>query len=471
MPFVKFWNLAPDHSDKSVLNMYVYGEIKSASSFFGSEDDVVAGEFVKDLDKYPDAKTINLYINSPGGSVFAAAAIRNQLRNRKALVCTWCEGICASAAVGLLLAASPGQRHMSNASLLMIHNPSTSAQGDQQTFIKTADLLAKVKGTILNMYQEGTGLSREQLSAMMDADTYLDSDEALLYRFVDHITEDKVDYNFTNEGGLICNGVNMDVAAEVDMTDLQAHLQQIINKKSQKEGGSQIMPFETFMNSLSNEQRTALQQEITNQITAAVTAKATALEAEHAMALAALQAANTDLNNTVATMKNQLAALENKPTTDDPEAAIKKLPVEAQMAIAQARADAVAARAELSKIQDAQKFAEFKASFAEFDKLPIQDAHITALQMLAKNNEQMYNDLRELLKVANTAMGTSFQAQGSDNGTEQATTAYAVMDQRVQAYMTENKGSDYATAMRAVLAADPALYESYRNAFRTGAVE
>ena len=59
MPFKKFWNLAPDHSDENVLNMYVYGEICSASSFFGSEDDVVASNFVSDLNQYPGIKTIN----------------------------------------------------------------------------------------------------------------------------------------------------------------------------------------------------------------------------------------------------------------------------------------------------------------------------------------------------------------------------------------------------------------------------
>ena len=121
MPFKKFWNLAPDNSQSNVLNMYVYGTICSASSFFGSEDDVVSSQFVEDLNSYPGINTINVYINSPGGSVFAAASIINQLRKHPACVHTWCDGICASAAVGILLAANPGCRHMSRATLIMDH--------------------------------------------------------------------------------------------------------------------------------------------------------------------------------------------------------------------------------------------------------------------------------------------------------------------------------------------------------------
>ena len=114
MPFKKFWNLAPDNSDSSILNMYVYGQICSASSFFGSQDDVVASNFVEDLNSFPNIRTINVYINSPGGSVFAAASIINQLRKHPAQVHTWCDGICASAAVGILMAAILFMKRMSD---------------------------------------------------------------------------------------------------------------------------------------------------------------------------------------------------------------------------------------------------------------------------------------------------------------------------------------------------------------------
>jgi ATP-dependent Clp endopeptidase proteolytic subunit ClpP len=444
--------------------MYVYGEIKSASSFFGSEDDVVAGEFVKDLDKYPSARAINLYINSPGGSVFAAAAIRNQLRKRTAVVATWCDGICASAAVGLLLAADPGQRHMSNASLLMIHNPSTRARGDQQTFLKTADLLAKVKNTILNIYVEGTGLPKEQLSAMMDADTYLDSDEAKANNFIDYVTEDKVAYKFSNEGKLVCNGIDMDVAAEMNVDSLKSHLQQLANKRNHAEGGKTYMDFEAIIKALPEDQQTVLQKAITDKLTAAVEEKTIALTAENTTAMKTLQDTNTELVTANESLQEQVKAF-TAPPVDDP---IKNLPPEAQLAIAQARADAVTAQNALAKIQEAQAFTEFKATLNEFSNLPIQDSHIKGLQVLAKNDEKMYNDLRELLKVANTAMGAGFVPTGSDKGIDVGAEAYDVIEQRVKAYRTEHTEADYNTAIRAVLSADPDLYNSYREGIYEG---
>jgi ATP-dependent Clp endopeptidase proteolytic subunit ClpP len=458
MPFQKFWNLAPDNSNEGVLNMYVYGEIKSATSFFGSEDDVVAGEFIKDLNNYPDTRKINLHINSPGGSVFAAAAIRNQLRKHQATVATWCDGICASAAVGLLLAADPGQRHMSNASLLMIHNPSTRAQGDQQTFIKTADLLSKVKNTILNIYEEGTGLSREQLSAMMDADTYLDSDEALAYNFIDSVTEEEVAYDFSNAGTFVCNGINMDVSAEMDVDNLKDHLQQLANKRKHAEGGNTSMDFEAIMNALPEEQQNILQNAITDKISAAVEEKVTALTAENATAMETLQNTNAELVTANEQLQEQVNAL-TAPPAEDP---IKNLPPEAQLAIAQARADAVAAQKELAKLQEAQAFAEFKETFNEFSNLPIQDTHVKGLQILAKKDEKMYADVRELLKVANTAMGAGFVPAGSDKGTDVSADAYGIIEQRIKEYRAEHPSADYNAAMRAVLSKDPDLYNSYR---------
>ena len=94
--------------------------------------------------------------------------------------------------------------------------------------------------------------------------------------------------------------------------------------------------------------------------------------------------------------------------------------------------------------------------------MPIQDSHIKGLQILAKNDEKMYTDVRELLKVANTAMGAGFVPSGSDKGTDVGAEAYDVIEQRVKAYRAEHTEADYNAAMRAVLSADPDLYNSYR---------
>ena len=104
MPFKKFWNLAPDNSDEGVLNMYVYGEICSASSFFGSDDDVVASNFVADLNNYPGVRKINVHINSGGGSVFGGIAIYNILKRHNAEIIVYVEGLAASIASVIAMA-------------------------------------------------------------------------------------------------------------------------------------------------------------------------------------------------------------------------------------------------------------------------------------------------------------------------------------------------------------------------------
>lgn len=463
MPFKKFWNLAPDHSDESVLNMYVYGEICSASSFFGSEDDVVASNFVSDLNKYPGIKTINVHINSPGGSVFAAASIINQLRKHPAEVHTYCDGICASAAVGILQAANPGCRHMSRATLLMIHNPSTRAQGDQKVFMKTADLLAKVKNTLVNIYHESTGLPEAELSDMMDAETYLDADEALAKNFADVITEDEASYEFRNEGTLVCNGLTMDVAATLNVEELKSHLQKL-SAKTQKpeEGGSPNMNFEEYLASLAEDQRGVVQAMMESHMQAQIEA-----------AVAPYQETAQTLNDQITSLTEQVTDLQSQlqsaqavqtPPTEDPMA---NLPEDVKNMIAQARADAIAAQQALAQMQAENEFNDFKATFSIYDNLPIQDSHIKAMQILAKNQPDMFKDLGELLKVANVAMGKGFVPQGTDKGTDVAGNAWDTIENSVKAYQESHEGASYADALRAVLRENPELYDSYRQGMQS----
>lgn len=457
MPFVKFWNLAPDASDPSVLNMYIYGEIKSAASFFGSQDDVVASNFVEDLNQYPDIKVINVYLNSPGGSVFAAAAIRNQLRARDVEVHTWCDGICASAAVGVLLAANPGCRHMSRASMLMVHNPSSQVSGDQSAFIKAADLLGKVKKTILDIYVQGTGLPEAQLSKMMDDETYLTAEEALQYNFVDKITEDDVSYDFRDESTFVCNKVSMDVAAFAELAGLKAHLQKHI--KNLEEGGSKPMSFDEIMDSLTDEQRQAVSAHI-EQLTAE--AKEGAVADLTSAAVTDLQQQVTDLQQQNTELTDKLAAATQPADPTGPEALLASMPQDIQDMVATARANEIAAQRALQEMQDKAEFAEFKATFAAYDNLPITDDHIKAMQPLSKNSPEMFAQMQELLKVANNAMKGQMTPKGSTQGTDVGGTPVDSLDTAIKAYQAGHEGVEYADAMRAVLREQPELYDAYR---------
>lgn len=157
--------------------VYLYDAI---DSFWGID----AGEFVKALGEI-SAKTIHLRVNSPGGSVFDAEAIQTALQQHKARVVAHIDGMAASAATCITLAAD--EVEMSDGALFMIHNAWTVAFGNAADLVDTAALLEKIDANILRDYQAKTGQSIEQLKVWMDAETWFTAQEALANGFVDRI--------------------------------------------------------------------------------------------------------------------------------------------------------------------------------------------------------------------------------------------------------------------------------------------
>lgn len=453
--FKKFWNLAPDGQKSNTLNMYVYGEIMDSQGWFGEESDVVTSEFLKDLQQYPDVDVINVYINSPGGSVYAAAAIRNQLRQHKATIHTWGEGLIASAAVGIMGAAKKKCRHMSNSALLMIHNPSTRACGNAEDMLKAAEVLGKVKNTLLNMYVEDTGQDRELLSELMDKESYLEASEAMKYGFIDVITEDESQMTIENDDTFIYNGVSCAFSNYANPDELKARLTHLAQVQTNK-GGNKDMSFDEVMNSLVENQQTVVRNHISGLLAEAKQSNTTLTE-EKATLTAELATAKADL----AAVQAELAELKN--TGTDPEATmLASLPEEARNMILQARQATEAAEAKLAAMAEEKKFNAFKDTLKVYDALPIQDNHIQALYKASQADAEGYQALVELMKVANTAMANGFAQVGSDQGVPTATTAYEEIEQQVKALRAENKELSYNEAFSCVIKENPDLYARYR---------
>lgn len=143
-----------------------------------------AGEFVKSLSEIT-AKTIHLRINSPGGSVFDAEAIQTALQQHKARVVAHIDGMAASAATYVALAAD--EVEMSDGAMFMIHNAWTFAFGNASELVDTAALLEKIDANLLRDYQAKTGASAEQIKQWMDNETWFTAQEALTNGFVDRI--------------------------------------------------------------------------------------------------------------------------------------------------------------------------------------------------------------------------------------------------------------------------------------------
>ena len=174
----KFWNWVHDDSGGRVLRLE--GPIDS-DSFWG--DEITPQMFRDEL--YAEEGDITLWINSPGGNVFAAAEIYTMIRDYPGSVTVRIASIAASAASVVAMAGNLVQ--MSPTALLMIHDPSTIAMGNAKDMEKAITTLNEVKESIINAYAAKTGLSRNRISKLMSDETWLNAKKALELGFADEI--------------------------------------------------------------------------------------------------------------------------------------------------------------------------------------------------------------------------------------------------------------------------------------------
>lgn len=157
--------------------IYLYDAI---GGWFG----IAAAEFVQELNGLK-AKTIHLRINSPGGSVFEAEAIQTAIQQHGAKVVAHIDGMAASAATYVALAAD--EIEISDGGFFMIHNAWGVAIGSAVEVRAYADLLDKISENISQDYQNKTGKSAEQITDWMNTETWFSASEALEHGFVDRI--------------------------------------------------------------------------------------------------------------------------------------------------------------------------------------------------------------------------------------------------------------------------------------------
>lgn len=133
------------------------------------------------------ASTIHLRINSPGGSVFAARAMETALREHQARIVVHIDSLAASAASFLAMAGD--EIRISKGAMVMIHKAWTWAWGNANELQKTAALLEKIDGTLVETYRDRTGLDAQQIADWMAAETWFTAQEAVDNGFADAITE------------------------------------------------------------------------------------------------------------------------------------------------------------------------------------------------------------------------------------------------------------------------------------------
>lgn len=135
---------------------------------------------------------IQMYINSPGGSISAGFAIYDIMKYIKCDVSTICMGICASMAAILLCAGTKNQRHALQNSEIMIHQPLGGMQGQARDMEIAAEHMMKIKQRLYKILSDHTHQNTETIIRDCDRDYYMDAQEALDYGIIDTIITDTV---------------------------------------------------------------------------------------------------------------------------------------------------------------------------------------------------------------------------------------------------------------------------------------
>lgn len=156
----------------------------------GEINDAVANTVVAQLiflEAKDPSKDINLYINSPGGSVSAGLAIYDTMNYIKCDVSTICIGMAASMGAFLLSSGAKGKRYALPNSEIMIHQPLGGAQGQASDIKIAADHIIKTKKKLNNILSLNTGRPIEEIERDTDRDNYLSAEEARAYGLIDTV--------------------------------------------------------------------------------------------------------------------------------------------------------------------------------------------------------------------------------------------------------------------------------------------
>lgn len=181
--------------DSSGIELYIDGPI-SSEIWWGDE---ATPQALRDELKKINSNRITVVINSGGGDVWAGLAMYNALRELDAEVTVRVDGLAAS--IASVIAMAGDKIIMSPGSMMMIHKASAWAGGDADELKKVIEMLEAVEESIVPIYADRTGLDREKIQEMMDAETWMSAEEAVTNGFADEIakkTEQVVENSFSS---------------------------------------------------------------------------------------------------------------------------------------------------------------------------------------------------------------------------------------------------------------------------------
>lgn len=192
--FYEFKNISSSSAD-----LFIYGEIvqeKTVDWWTGEESDTDVGlmDFKEQLDNIGNVKTLNLYINSPGGDVFTASSMismLNRIKDKGTKIEAYVDGLSASASSFLMMVADNVNLYKN--STVMVHKPMSIAIGNAFDMQRTIDALNKIEDSVMMpMYMSKAKASEEEIKALIDDETWLNATDMDKYFNVNLLDTEKV---------------------------------------------------------------------------------------------------------------------------------------------------------------------------------------------------------------------------------------------------------------------------------------
>lgn len=214
----------------NALDLYIYDDVEEDGWWLESETS--ANHFRKVLEENANAKQINVYINSRGGSVFEGTAIYNQLKRHPAQKTVYIDGLAGS--IASVIAMAGNKVVMPKNAVMAIHNMWMVVAGNSAELRKAAEDLEVINAAGRSAYLEKCGdkLTEDKLIEMMDAETWLTAEQCIEYGFADEYAEKDADMTKAAE---MLEKANLDIKQRIRLqTSMAAQLKNLVKGEEPK---------------------------------------------------------------------------------------------------------------------------------------------------------------------------------------------------------------------------------------------
>ena len=239
----QMWELK-QAADPNALDLFIYGDVEDITIDWTSwtivQSENSAKHFREELGKNPDAKQINIFVNSYGGSVFEGTAIYNQLKRHPAQKTVYIDGFACS--VASVIAMAGDKIVMPKNAMMMIHNMWTTSTGNAKELRKAADDLDTISEGNRQAYLQKAGdkLTEGKLMEMLDAETWLTAEQCLEYGLADEYAEKEADLTKSKQ---MLQKANLSISQHIEFNkSLAAQLRELAEPISEPEPTPEPIP-------------------------------------------------------------------------------------------------------------------------------------------------------------------------------------------------------------------------------------